>query len=59
VQELYGSKAAYLDSVNRAVDQLVVEGFILKAGVGGVDDPAEYRNRAQMQIKQAGLQQLP
>ncbi len=59
VQELYGSKAAYVDAVNRAVDQLVAEGFILKAGTGGVDDPAEYRNRAQMQTKQAGLQQLP
>jgi hypothetical protein len=59
VQELYGSKAAYVDAVNRAVDQLVAEGFILKAGAGGVDDPAEYRNRAQMQIKQAGLQQFP
>ena len=35
------------------------EGFILKAGTGGVDDPAEYRNRAQMQTKQAGFQQLP
>ena len=59
VQELYGSKAAYVDAVNRAVDQLVAEGFILKAGTGGVDDPAEYRRRAQMQIRQAGLQQLP
>ena len=59
VQELYGSKAAYVDAVNRAVDQLVAEGFILKAGTGGVDDPAEYRNRAQMQAKQAGFQQLP
>jgi len=59
VQELYGSKAAYLDAVNRAVDQLVAEGFILKAGTGGVDDPAEYRNRAQMQTRQAGFQQLP
>ena len=57
--ELYGSKAAYLDAVNRAVDQLVAEGFILAPGVGGVDDPAEYRNRAQMQVKQAGFQQLP
>ena len=59
VQELYGSKAAYLDAVNRAVDQLVAEGFILKAGTGGVDDPAEYRNRAQMQTRQAGFHQLP
>jgi hypothetical protein len=24
-----------------------------------VDDPAEYRNRAQMQVQQAGFQQLP
>jgi hypothetical protein len=59
VKELYGSKAAYVDAVNHAVDQLVAEGFILKAGTGGVDDPAEYRNRAQMQMKQAGFQQLP
>ena len=59
VQELYGSKAAYVDAVNRTVDQLVVEGFILKSGTGGVDDPAEYRNRAQMQVKQSGFQQLP
>jgi len=58
VQELYGSKAAYVDAVNRAVDRLVAEGFILKSGTAGIDDPAEYRNRAQMQVKQAGFQQL-
>jgi len=57
--ELYGSKAGYVDAVNRAVDQLVAEGFILQPGAGGVDDPAEYRNRAQMQVKQPGFQQLP
>jgi Alpha/beta hydrolase domain len=41
VQKLYGSKAAYVDAFNRAVDQLVAEGLILKAGTGGVDDPAK------------------
>ena len=59
VLELYGTKAAYVDAVNRSVDELVAEGFIMKPGVGGVDDAGEYRNRAQMQARQSNFQQGP
>ena len=58
VQELYGTKAGYVDAVNAAVDELVAEGFILK-GIGGVDDAAVYKNRALMQSKQPNFMQLP
>jgi len=37
----------------------VAEEFILKAGNRGRTIPAEYRNRARMQVTQAGFQQIP
>ena len=58
VQELYGTRAAYVTAVNSAIDKLVSEGFLLK-GVGGVDDAVEHRNRALMQADQAGFKVLP
>jgi len=59
VLELYSSKAGYIEAVDRVVTQLVSDGFILKPGVGGIDDASEYRNRAQMQVNQPSFQQLP
>ena len=58
VQELYGTRAAYVTAVNSAVDKLVSEGFLLK-GVGGVDDAVDHRNRALMQADQVGFKVLP
>lgn len=58
VQELYGSKAGYLAAVDAAVDRLVADRLLLK-GVGGVDDAADYKNRAVMQTVQPGFAALP
>ena len=58
VQELYGSKAAYVAAVNAAVDDLVAKGLLLK-GSFGVDDAADYKNRAVSQSLQAGFTSLP
>ena len=58
VQELYGSKAGYVAAVNAAVDDLVAKGFVLK-GAFGVDDAADYKNRAVSQSLQAGFASLP
>lgn len=58
VQELYGSKAAYVAAVNAAVDDLVTKGLLLK-GSFGVDDAADYKNRAISQSLQAGFTSLP
>jgi len=58
VQALYGSKAGYRAAVGAVVDRLVAERLLLK-GVGGVDDAADYKNRALMQTLQPGFAALP
>lgn len=58
VQELYGTRAAYVTAVNTAVDRLVSDGFLLR-GVGGADDAIEHRNRAPMQADQVAFKVLP
>ncbi len=58
VQELYGTRAAYVSAVNAAVDGLEAEGFILK-DFSGIDDIADYKNRALMQSKQPNFMRLP
>jgi hypothetical protein len=58
VQALYGTKAGYIAAVNTAVDDLVTKGLTLK-GVAGVDDAAEFKNRAVSQTLQTGFAALP
>jgi hypothetical protein len=58
VQVLYGSKAGYRAAVDTVVDRLVADRLLLK-GVGGVDDSADYKNRALMQTLQPGFAALP
>jgi len=53
VQELYGTKAAYLAAWNQAVSNLVTQGFMLS------DDAAMYQNRGVMQSLQANFATLP
>jgi Alpha/beta hydrolase domain len=53
VEELYGTKASYVASVNTAVDALVSSGLILAA------DADLYKNRAVMQSLQANFATLP
>jgi hypothetical protein len=53
VQELYGTKAAYLAAWNQAVANLVTQGFLLS------DDAAMYQNRGIMQSLQANFATLP
>ena len=58
VQELYGTRAGYVAAVGSAVDQLTARRLILK-DVGGVDDVAEYNNRAVMQSLQPNFMTMP
>ena len=58
VQELYGTKAGYVAAVNAAVDDLVTKGLLLKSSFG-VDDAADYKNRAVSQSLQAGFTSFP
>jgi Alpha/beta hydrolase domain len=53
VEELYGTKAGYIASVNTAVEALVTSGLILAA------DADLYKNRAVMQSLQANFATLP
>jgi hypothetical protein len=53
VQELYGTKAAYLVAWNQAVSNLVAQGFMLS------DDATMYQNRGVMQSLQANFATLP
>jgi len=59
VQELYGTRAAYVAAVNAAVDKLVADRLLLTGAVGGVDDATAYKNRAVMQSLQANFSTLP
>ena len=57
-QELYGTRAGYVAAVNAAVDRLVTDRLLL-SGVGGVDDAADHKARAQMQSVQPNFSRLP
>ena len=57
-QELYGTRAGYVGAVNAAVDRLVTDRLLL-SGVGGVDDAADHKARAQMQSVQPNFSRLP
>jgi len=58
VQELYTNKTGYVGAVTAAVDKLVADGLMLK-GTAGVDDAADYKNRALMQSLQTNFATLP
>lgn len=58
VQGLYGSKAGYVDAVDRSVADLVARGLMLD-GRFGADDAASYRARARSQSLQPGFAALP
>jgi hypothetical protein len=58
VQELYGTRAGYVAAVGAAVDKLVADGLLLK-DVGGIDDAADHKARAQMQSVQPNFSRLP
>ncbi|NDA51834.1 MAG: hypothetical protein EBX66_05115 [Betaproteobacteria bacterium] len=53
IEELYGTKAAYVAKVNASVDGLVTSGFML------AEDAPLYKNRALMQSQQANFAKLP
>ena len=53
VEELYGTKAAYLAAWNKSVDDLVASGFMLP------EDAVMYKNRGVMQTLQANFAKLP
>ena len=53
IEELYGTKAAYVAKVNAAVDGLVASGLML------AEDAPLYKNRALMQSQQANFAKLP
>ncbi|HSU21969.1 MAG TPA: alpha/beta hydrolase domain-containing protein [Variovorax sp.] len=58
VQGLYGSRAGYVDAVDRSVADLVARGLMLD-GRFGADDAAAYRARARSQGLQPGFAALP